>query len=73
MEFIDEQGATVTATTKTGGFEVLDLQLPKHLSNVGMRYVIGDFFRMKPSTAGRFECCYDRGALVAIDPALRPQ
>lgn len=36
-----------------------------------MKFVLGDFFQFSSSVAGSFEAVFDRGALVAIEPALR--
>lgn len=32
----------------------------------------GDYFDLEPAAVGRLDACYDRAALVALPPALRP-
>jgi thiopurine S-methyltransferase len=32
----------------------------------------GDYFDLEPAVVGRLDACYDRAALVALPPALRP-
>jgi len=32
----------------------------------------GDYFNLEPALVGRLQACYDRAALVALPPALRP-
>lgn len=45
-------------------FEVL--QVP------GLRFFVGDFFRLTPTLIGPLDAVYDRAALIALPAALRP-
>mmetsp|Transcript_74826 Transcript_74826/g.200606 ORF Transcript_74826/g.200606 Transcript_74826/m.200606 type:complete len:310 (-) Transcript_74826:305-1234(-) len=72
-QYITEQGMKVIQTTKQDGFEVLELQHGNGHTSFPMRFVVGDFFRIRPSVIGTFEACWDRGSLVAIDPPSRKE
>jgi|LNFM01.1.fsa_nt_gb thiopurine S-methyltransferase len=50
--------------TRTADFEVFEVP--------GLRFFVGDFFRMTPALAGPLDAVYDRAALIALPANLRP-
>ena len=67
-EFFEEntpEGAGVEVT-EVGGFAVHSSE-----ADSDMELWLGDFFKLEPDTVGRFDAVWDRGAFVAIEPALR--
>lgn len=45
---------------------------PPHVTVGNVHILVGDFFACGPELVGHFEAAYDRAALIALPPALRP-
>eukprot|EP00291_Cryptomonas_curvata_P015780 CAMPEP_0172151824 /NCGR_PEP_ID=MMETSP1050-20130122/463_1 /TAXON_ID=233186 /ORGANISM="Cryptomonas curvata, Strain CCAP979/52" /LENGTH=189 /DNA_ID=CAMNT_0012820011 /DNA_START=82 /DNA_END=648 /DNA_ORIENTATION=- len=68
-EFIrDNELTSDPPSTSSPGLEILELHRRGHAGHP-IRFVVGDFFKMRPDVAGTFES----GSFVAIDPARRPE
>jgi len=61
--FFDGAGIT-PARRHQGAFEIWSHGL--------ITVLCGDYFDLEPAVTGRMDACYDRAALVALPPALRP-
>lgn len=45
---------------------------PPHVTVGNVHILVSDFFACGPGLIGRFEAAYDRAALIALPPSLRP-
>ena len=65
-EFFEENTSEAPTKRSVGKFEA-------HCANdlASVQLFLGDFFDLESSTAGKFDAVWDRGSLVAIEPALR--
>jgi thiopurine S-methyltransferase len=61
--FASEQGIVLTETHEPP-FTVL--------RGARLTYYVGDFFEFTPDVGGRFDLLYDRAALIALPPEMRP-
>lgn len=65
-EFFEENTSDAPTKCRVGKFEA-------HYANdlAPVQLFLGDFFDLESTTAGMFDAVWDRGSLVAIEPALR--
>ncbi len=62
-DFFDDAGLT-PSVRRQDGFEVY--------SAAGVELICGDFFKLEPRAFTEMDAVYDRAALVALPPAMRP-
>ncbi|HEX4998833.1 MAG TPA: thiopurine S-methyltransferase [Terriglobia bacterium] len=62
--FMREQGLTAETSTEPP-FTVFRADR--------ITFLVGDFFDLTPENAGRFDLIYDRAALIALSPDVRPR